>query len=60
MGSKRHGKKSSHFNENEGNIELLLRTVISVKSSQHLRSFKIHPKIQKDREHLIQMKDQMR
>ena len=30
LGSKRHGKKSTHFNENEGNIVLLLRTVISV------------------------------
>ena len=28
--SKEHGKKSTHFNDNEGNIELLLRTVISV------------------------------
>ena len=30
LGSKGHGKKSTHFNENEGHIELLLRTVISV------------------------------
>ena len=30
LGRKRHGKKSTHFDENEGNIELLLRTVISV------------------------------
>ena len=30
LGSKGHGEKSTHFNENEGNIELLLRTVISV------------------------------
>ena len=28
--SNKHGKKSTHFNESEGNIELLLRTVISV------------------------------
>ena len=30
LGSKEHGKKSIHCNENEGNIELPLRTVISV------------------------------
>ena len=30
LGSTRYGKKSTQFNENEGNIELLLRTVISV------------------------------
>ena len=28
---KEHGKKSSQFDDNEGNIEMLLRTVISVK-----------------------------
>ena len=30
LGSKGHGKKSTHFNEIEGNIQLHLRTVISV------------------------------
>ena len=30
LGSKGHGKKSTQFNDNEGNIEMLLRTVISV------------------------------
>ena len=30
LGSKGHGKKPTQFNDNEGNIELLLRTVISV------------------------------
>ena len=34
--SKGHGKKSTQFNENEENIELLLRTVISV---NHLSIF---------------------
>ena len=28
--SKEHGKKSTRFEDNEGNIEMLLRTVISV------------------------------
>ena len=42
-----HGKKSTQFNENKGNIELLLRTVISTEPLQICAKnlVKIQPKI---------------
>ena len=36
--AKEEGKKSIHFNGSHENIELLLRTVISAKRAQYLRS----------------------
>ena len=67
-----HGNKSTQFHENRQNIELLLRTVISVNQINIYGEIadlckewtkiqlKIHTKIQKAREHSIQKKDQMR
>ena len=67
---KEHGNKSTRFNENEGNVELLLRTVTSVNQlsiygavadlRKELNKNSAHPKIQKAREHMIQMKEQVR
>ena len=70
--SREHGKTFTHFNDNEGNIELLLRTVISV-NQLSIYGFladwckktgtKTHPKSQpppltdqKAQEHFIQKK----
>ena len=39
LDSKDDGKKSTQFDDNKGNIEMLLRTVTFCKSVQHLRSF---------------------
>ena len=36
---KEYGKKSTRFDDNEGNTEMLLRTEISAKSAHHLRFF---------------------
>ena len=70
LGSKGHGKKSTQINDNEGTIEMPLRTVISVNqlsiygaladlckelNKNHPKiQVKIHPKIQKGQEHFTQ------
>ena len=45
--SKEHCEKSTHFHDGEENIELLLRTIISAVSTEHLQiCARNYPKIQ--------------